>query len=301
MVRMQHMHNIPWTVQHTCSAVQGTRWLIGRPPCFDSGISPRAGFLQGLTLGIARQAIRGGLCSSASFKTSKTYLLQTLALDAGARSLLDDYVTTLRPLVADAVSGEEDSKLLFLNSQGTPLHDTSRTVSVLWEASFGRKMTLTVLRYWKQTHIALQASTSEQRERILRAEAHSGTVARKWYQKVWGVMDAALAKRESDSLCKLGGITKEEVTVSPMTICAELASKETDAISLRPQRKKRRVPWGVADTELLMKSAPLFADQPDRWERCLAHMLPHMEYNGRSAVNLKDRYRTCMQQAARAT
>jgi hypothetical protein len=110
-----------------------------------NGICPRAGFLQGLTVGIAKQAIRGGLCSSAAFKTSKTYFVQTLALDSGARKLLKDYLESLRPLVARTDS-LEDSELFFLNSQGAPLHDTSRTVSTLWEASFGRKMTITVLR-----------------------------------------------------------------------------------------------------------------------------------------------------------
>ena len=79
-------------------------------------ISPRPGLLQGITIGVAKEAVSGGLCASSSFKTSATYLLQVLALDYGCKKLLTDYLEVWRPLIEQ--TSPIDTDPLFLNSNG---------------------------------------------------------------------------------------------------------------------------------------------------------------------------------------
>lgn len=290
-----------------------------------TGITPRAGVLQNLTVAVAKQALSGGLAVSDKFKTASTYLVQVLALDSGTRQLFQDYLDTWRPLVAGSKPAADDA-ILFLNSKGMMTHhthththhwlfilihgvlagapcpDVSKIVSVLWESAFGRKMSINVIRYWKDTQLALAATTAEARERILTAECHSAPVSQKWYRKIWATMDAALAKKEADQCCKLERFTAAMLNQQPpvqshdfterMAAQSQAAGGDSEEGDLAPLRKKRRVPWDIHDSNLLLESAGKFAHLPDRWEQTLEFMLPNMNYKRRTGANLKDRYRT---------
>jgi hypothetical protein len=250
------------------------------------GNSCRAGYFSQLSVGIAKEAAAGGLCASTNFKTSKSYLVQVIALDAECRKLVDEYLNVLRPLVLQAGGTACDNDLLFINSNGAPVKDVSKVVSILWEQSFSKPMCITVLRYWKATHLALAATTTEERNRILKAEGHSDRVSRRHYEKIWTIADAAQAKRDNDRICKLSGFKRASEQQLAMT-----ASNDEPATTLALRKKRRRQPWSLTDTYTLLDNEPKFSHCPDRWEQCLDCIRPLLQCKERTGTSLKDRFR----------
>ena len=251
------------------------------------GNSARAGYFSQLTVGIAKEAVTGGLCASSNFKTSKAYLVQVIALDAECRKLVHEYLNVLRPLVLQAGVTARDNDLLFINSNGAPVQDISKVVSILWEQSFSKTMCITVLRYWKATHLALAATTTEERNRILKAEGHSDRVSRRHYEKIWTIADAARAKRDNDRICKLSGFKRSPE--QQQALAAESAADDEPPTLAR--KKRRRQPWSLTDTYTLLDNEPKFSHCPDRWERCLDHIRPLLQCKERTGTSLKDRFR----------
>ena len=249
------------------------------------GSSARAGYFSQLTVGIAKEAVTGGLCTSTNFKTSKTYLVQVIALDAECRKLVDEYLNVLRPLVQAGVTAR-DKDLLFINSNGAPVQDVSKVVSILWEQSFSKTMCITVLRYWKATHLALAATTPEERNRILKAEGHSDRVSRRHYEKLWAIADAAQTKRDNDRICKLSGFKRAPEQQALVDSAADGEQPPTLA-----RKKRRRHPWSLTDIYTLLDNECNFSHYPDRWERCLEHIRPLLQCKERTGTSLKDRFR----------
>lgn len=249
------------------------------------GSTARAGFFANLTIGIAKQAIEGGLCASTNFKTSKTYLVQVIALDSQCRTLVQEYISVWRPLVAPAGVAVNDQDKLFLNSAGRPVADISKVVSILWEQSFSRPMCINTLRYWKSTHHALAATTQEERQRALKAEGHSDRVTRLHYEKLFAIQDAAQAKKDNDRVCKLTSFER------PSADTTELNSLNATSGEAIRRHKRKRHPWSMADTYTLLDHQPKFDQCPDKWEKTLESIRPLLQFKDRNGTALKDRFR----------
>jgi hypothetical protein len=81
---------------------------------------------------------------------------------------MSDWLTIWRPL-CDPEGGPEPNNALFIVN-GKPIEKWSRVLSILWERTYDRTMTSTVLRYWKATKVALCAKTEEERRLVLEAD-----------------------------------------------------------------------------------------------------------------------------------
>lgn len=208
---------------------------------------------------------------------------QAIALDKQCRRLVGDYLEVWRPLVTAKEVVNNDK--LFLNSNGNPVQDFSHVLSILWQSSFSKQMSITALRYWKATKLALAATTPEERDRILKGDAHSDKVSRKHYEKVWRVADASLAKSDSDRVCNLTSFDR------PDSDCVD--DDKMDDKWPRAGGKKRKNPWSISDTKLLLDNYENFQDAPDKWVRLLDFISPRLQCKTRSGTSLKDRYRWC--------
>jgi hypothetical protein len=82
---------------------------------------------------------------------------------------MDDWLKIWRPLGGDPEGGTNCNSLLFI-IQGKPIDRWSRILSTLWESTYDRTMTATVLRYWKATKVALCAKTEEERRLVIEAD-----------------------------------------------------------------------------------------------------------------------------------
>ena len=81
---------------------------------------------------------------------------------------MKDWLTIWRPLCGPEGDPEPNNALFIVN--GKPIEKWSRVLSILWERTYDRTMTSTVLRYWKATKVALCAKTEEERRLVLEAD-----------------------------------------------------------------------------------------------------------------------------------
>jgi len=84
------------------------------------------------------------------------------------RQLMKDWLTIWRPMCAPEGAPEVNNALFIL--RGKPIDKWSRVLSILWQRTYDRTMTSTVLRYWKATKVALCAKTEEERRLVLEAD-----------------------------------------------------------------------------------------------------------------------------------
>jgi hypothetical protein len=84
------------------------------------------------------------------------------------RLLMGDWLEIWRPLCDPEGLACPTSPLFVLN--GKAVSKWSRVLSVLWEQTYDRTMTATILRYWKATKVALCAKSEEERRQVLEAD-----------------------------------------------------------------------------------------------------------------------------------
>jgi hypothetical protein len=84
------------------------------------------------------------------------------------RQLVSDWLTIWRPLCDPECAPEPNDPLFIVSSK--PIEKWSRVLSILWERTYDRTMTSTVLRYWKATKVALCAKTEEERRLVVEAD-----------------------------------------------------------------------------------------------------------------------------------
>ena len=143
---------------------------------------------------------------------------------------MGDWLRLWRPLCDPGSVGITGpaSPLFILN--GKAVTQWSRVLSILWERTYDRTMTATILRYWKATKVALCAKSDDERRQVLEADwcvcilfffgvsvslslllsillfcldSHGIQVAKKFYVKIFSFMDAKKAKESTDNLCRL--------------------------------------------------------------------------------------------------
>ena len=213
----------------------------------------RPSLFQGLTCSMGRTALSGGITASSAFKTAHKWLIHGLVFEGGfVIKMLRDWMDTWRPIRAHGVESGQD--LLFINFEGERVYDWSRFLSILWQDTYDMQMTCTTLRYWKATKMALSATTKEDRELVTHADCHGVQVTKKYYEKVFSLMDAYKAKAVTDSVCGLQ-MPESDESQSP-----SLHSSPSDQIDpptapvVRRTRKKRGGPWNQHDDNVLLEA-----------------------------------------------
>ena len=154
--------DVRWVVSLVANALT-IHVTFGRPSLF-----------QGLTVDEGRRATRrssiqdqhGTVIGSSDFKTWRLWFLQSMYFSPGVQNLVRDWLDLWRPLWASS-KVESSQEPLFINTEGNGITNWSDYLSILWEETFGRPMTSTVLRYWKATKVALCAHNETERRLVI--------------------------------------------------------------------------------------------------------------------------------------
>jgi hypothetical protein len=286
----------------------------------------------------ALQGHCAGVCASQDFKTADTYLIQCLYFCKGAQNLLRDWVEIWRPCWADKEKeGSEPSgeQPLFIGSTGAKITTWSSYLSKLWETTYKRKMNATVLRYWKATKVALNCKTVEEQKQITEADAyvhthmctcthththihththshththththmymthrHSLPMAKKFYVKLFAIMDSQKVKRLSDKATGLKVSEQWNTVRNDTKESAENDSVDQNLLleipsAITPARRAHNA-WCQADTDLLYRAWHKDEDAGNstwgRYRRILAQIRPSLQNKDRTNTHLRDKW-----------
>jgi hypothetical protein len=282
----------------------------------------RPSLFQRLTIAHGKQAVSASLCGSGDFKTWSKWFIHSMYFADGAKNLIQDWLQLWRPIVARR-SGQRlspgDQEPLFIDASGKQIEHWSRVLSLLWERTFGRSMNVTILRYWKATMVALRAETEDERKLVFEADCHSVQVTKKFYCKVFSLMDAKKAKDRTDVLCNLQMATSWSL-LPPVETVAEAGSGSSDSASdsasedgapaaasgsSKKKSKKnkhgpkgrralviRGGPWCQADELLLIRAHEAHIPNTyGKWVGILDTIKHELQEPNRTPENLKDKYR----------
>lgn len=128
----------------------------------------RPSLFQRLTVAHGERAVESQVVGTSEFKTWSKWFIHSMYFAGGARSLLKDWLEIWRPVVAPEAPKPSDP--LFVDQDNKGIENWSRVLSLLWEKTFKRSMTATILRYWKATKVALRAETDEERKLVFEAD-----------------------------------------------------------------------------------------------------------------------------------
>lgn len=128
----------------------------------------RPSLFQRLTVAHGEKAVKSQVVGTSEFKTWSKWFINSMYFAGGARSLLKDWLEIWRPMVAPGEVKPADP--LFVDRNNKAIENWSRVLSLLWERTFDRSMTTTILRYWKATKVALRAETEEERKLVFEAD-----------------------------------------------------------------------------------------------------------------------------------
>lgn len=128
----------------------------------------RPSLFQRLTVSHGERAVQSQVVGTSEFKTWSKWFINSMFFAGGARSLLKDWLEIWRPVAAKEAPEPSDPLFVDRNNQG--IENWSRVLSLLWERTFKRSMTATILRYWKATKVALRAETKEERKLVFEAD-----------------------------------------------------------------------------------------------------------------------------------
>jgi hypothetical protein len=239
----------------------------------------------------------------------------------GAKNLIRDWLTMWRPIFARRSGSDlppSDQEPLFIDRSGKQVENWSRVISLLWERTFDREMNSTILRYWKATMVALRAESEEERRLVYEADCHGVQVTKKFYCKVFSLMDAKKAKDRTDLLCSLqmSESWSRLEAVSTFNLAGDNSSGddseeseesgESDEEGKRPKAKTGRVKgrrpliirgglWCEADELLLIRAyTAAIPNAYGKWVGILEAIKHQLQVPNRTAENLRDKYRNLL-------
>jgi hypothetical protein len=139
--------------------------------------------------------------------------------------------------------------------------------------------------------------------------SHGVQVTKKYYVKIFSLMDAKKAKETTDMLCNLqmsdawntldsdlppdeAGYESPSTTLHLSDVCDSDSSPRKKKKLGRSTPTRRGGPWCEADEKLLVAGVQgVPADVMKRWIRVLAIIQPDLRNPNRTPENLKDKYR----------
>jgi len=259
----------------------------------------RPGVWQGLSYGdglhISKGA-HGAVCATSRFKTWKKYLIQALFFSKGPQQFVRDYMTIWRPISLKGRRPLVDEPLFVTPSKGVPVTNWSEYINVLWLDTFGKKMTTTVLRYWKATKVALNAETTEERAMITEADCHGLGVTHKYYVKIWRIMDAKKARDLTERVCNIGPAVEPGDAGDITHPSTGRRQARAGPIIQTPTRRPRRH-WDIHDEFALLEAYETYGT--GRWKEMLEDIRPKLHNKQRTPCDLKDKIRHLMNKRKR--
>lgn len=256
----------------------------------------RPSLFQGLTCSMGRTGLKGGITASSNFKTAHKWLIHGLVFEGGfVVNILQDWMDIWRPL--RALKQESDQDPLFVSYEGKTVYDWSRYLAVLWQSTYGMSMTCTILRYWKATKMALSATTKEDRELVTHADCHGVAVTKKYYEKVFSLMDAYKAKSITDQACGLQSPSQPDQKEEKEPSLDLQPSIHPSGTRLQKRKKQKRGGrWSKHDDKILLEAHHQYGNQ---WARMFNNIRNSLEQKERRCGDLKDRIKTLEKQEKR--
>ena len=154
----------------------------------------------------------GGFVDQKDFKTSDTYVFDTLALDDEIMEFLDVYICFIRPHLNPLC------EYLLLTNTGKQYTSFTSAMSILVHEAIGKYIHPTRYRQIVETESALRL-TNEEQQIISRDQKHSSQVAKLAYQKR---LSRDVATKGRECMLKLVGDSRKKADETMLNVLSEI-------------------------------------------------------------------------------
>lgn len=160
--------------------------------------------VQGRPLAVSTLCLRdgnelliAGVTLSNQFKTREKFGYQPVIANNSSMTLLNAYITQLRPQICAAAEENDEGSPLFLKYDGTPLKDLGREVTRFFKSQLGVHITTNTIRSLVETASEKLKNrgliSGEDRVAISNVNGHSGRTAMDYYVQQNRITDARLS------------------------------------------------------------------------------------------------------------
>ena len=160
----------------------------------------------------------GGFVDQSTFKTEEKYAFDTLILDPNVLQILDNYVTTVRPLLHPTCD------YLVLTTNGKQYTAFGSAMSLLVHQAIGKYVNPTRYRQIIETESAERLTPAEM-EAISKDQKHSSYVAKRVYQKR---LSRDVATQGKSCMEKIVGTQRDNHTKNLASTLCEMNDDEVD-------------------------------------------------------------------------